>query len=83
MNEYLTVIGGMAGLTSRISITRTKGGKRTKTAISKYKLIHTDSCSKSFATNGFQAGVPSLAIMNITGHTTDNQFLKYVKISKE
>ena len=83
MNQYLKVIGELAGLTSKISITRTKGGIKTKTAIPKYNLIHTHSCRKSFATNAFLAGVPTLAIMKITGHTTENQFLKYVKISEE
>jgi len=83
MNKYLKTIGEMAGLNSKISITRTKGGIKTKTAIPKYNLIHTHSCRKSFATNAFLAGVPTLAIMKITGHTTENQFLKYVKISEE
>ncbi|MDO9580464.1 MAG: hypothetical protein Q7J06_07845 [Bacteroidales bacterium] len=83
MNQYLKVIGELAGLSNKISITRTKGGKKTKTAIPKYMLIHTHSCRKSFATNAFLAGVPTLAIMKITGHTTENQFLKYVKISEE
>lgn len=83
MNQYLKIIGEMAGLTSKISITRTKGGKKTKTAVPKFKLVHTHSGRKSFATNAFLAGVPTLAIMKITGHTTENQFLKYVKISEE
>jgi integrase len=83
MNQYLKVIGEMAGITNKISITRTKAGVRTKTAIPKYKLIHTHTCRKSFATNAFLSGVPTLAIMKITGHTTENQFLKYVKISEE
>lgn len=83
MNQYLKVIGELAGITNKISITRTKAGVRTKTAIPKYKLIHTHTCRKSFATNAFLAGVPTLAIMKITGHTTENQFLKYVKISEE
>jgi site-specific recombinase XerD len=83
MNQYLKVIGELAGITNKISITRTKAGKKTKTVIPKYMLIHTHSCRKSFATNAFLAGVPTLAIMKITGHTTENQFLKYVKISEE
>ena len=83
MNQKLKIIGELAGITNKISITRTKAGIKTKVAIPKYKLVHTHTCRKSFATNAFLAGVPTLAIMKITGHTTENQFLKYVKISEE
>lgn len=83
MNQYLKVIGELAGITNKVSITRTKAGIKTKSAIPKNMLIHTHSCRKSFATNAFLAGVPTLAIMKITGHTTENQFLKYVKVSEE
>jgi integrase len=83
MNKNLKIIGELAGITNKISITRTKAGIKRKTAIPKYMLIHTHTCRKSFATNAFLAGVPTLAIMKITGHTTENQFLKYVKISEE
>lgn len=81
MNQKLKIIGELAGITNKISITRTKAGIKTKIAIPKFKLVHTHTCRKSFATNAFLAGVPTLAIMKITGHTTENQFLKYVKIS--
>ena len=83
MNQHLKVIGELAGLCNNISITRTKAGIKTKKVIPKYHLIHTHTCRKSFATNAFLAGVPTLSIMKITGHTTENQFLKYVKVSEE
>jgi hypothetical protein len=38
---------------------------------------------RSFATNAFKSGVPSLSIMQITGHTTEKNFLKYIRITKE
>lgn len=73
----------MAGLNSNIPITRTKAGRKIKSVIPKFNLIHTHTCRKSFATNAFLAGVPTLAIMKITGHLTENQFLKYVRVTQE
>jgi integrase len=83
MNQHLKTIGELAGLCNNILITKTKAGIKTKKITPKYQLIHTHTCRKSFATNAFLAGVPTLSIMKITGHTTENQFLKYVKVSEE
>ena len=38
---------------------------------------------KSFATNIFIAGVPSISIMKITGHKSERSFLQYIRISQE
>lgn len=47
------------------------------------KLITSHCARRSFATNAFKSGVPSLSIMQITGHTTEKNFLKYIKVTKE
>ena len=31
----------------------------------------------------YLAGIPSIAIMKITGHKTEKEFMKYIKISEE
>ena len=60
-----------------------KLGKREKIVMPKYKFIHTHTARKSFATNAFIARVPTISIMKMTGHTTEVQFLRYVRISEE
>lgn len=82
MNKYLKVVGELAGINQPIVVERTKAGIRTKNLIPKYELIRTHTCRKSFATNAFRAGLPTLAIMKITGHKTEQQFYRYVKISE-
>ena len=82
MNKYLKIIGKLAGITQLIPVERTKGGVNTKNLIPKYDLIRTHTCRKSFATNAFRAGLPTLAIMKITGHKTETQFYRYVRISE-
>ena len=38
---------------------------------------------RSFATNLYIDGAPMISIMKLTGHTTELNFLKYIKITKE
>jgi len=48
-----------------------------------YKLVSTHTMRRSFATNMYKLGVPSIAIMQITGHKTESEFIKYIKVSKD
>ena len=49
----------------------------------KCDLVSTHVARRSFATNAYKAGVPTIAIMKITGHKKESTFLKYIKISAE
>ncbi len=83
MNEYLKELGEKVNIDEEILIVRTKGGQRTEETFKKYDLISCHTARRSFATNSFKAGVPSISIMKITGHTTEKSFLQYIKISNE
>ncbi|WP_435416308.1 tyrosine-type recombinase/integrase [Polaribacter aestuariivivens] len=47
----------------------------------KYKLVSSHTCRRSFATNFYLMGIPTLTIMAITGHTTEKSFLTYIKVT--
>lgn len=49
----------------------------------KYKLVSSHTCRRTFATVQYKIGLPILTIMNITGHTTQRNFLKYIKVTDE
>ncbi|ANO48852.1 integrase [Flavobacterium columnare] len=83
MNEYLKDLGELVKINDDIVISRTKGGQRTEEVFKKYDLISSHTARRSFATNSFKAGVPSISIMKITGHSTEKSFLQYIKISSE
>jgi len=83
MNEYLKDLGELVKINDDIVISRTKGGQRTEEVFKKFDLISSHTARRSFATNSFKAGVPSISIMKITGHTTEKSFLQYIKISSE
>ena len=48
---------------------------------SKYQLISSHTCRRSFATNLYLMNFPTLSIMKITGHTTEQSFLSYIKVT--
>src|SRR5258707_63790 len=83
MNDYLKVIGQLAGLDDTIQTTITKGGMKVTTIWKKYELISTHTARRSMATNLFKSKFPSISIMKITGYKTEKAFLTYIKITPE
>ena len=83
INEHIKHIARMAGINQDVTITRTEGSKKVSKVFKKYELVTTHTARRSGATNMYKAGIPSLAIMKITGHTTERSFLKYIKVSQE
>jgi len=81
MNDFLKVLGEDVGLTQIVNVTERKNRKVISSGIAKYDLISTHTARRSFATNAFLSGVPTLAIMKITGHRTESSFMKYIRIS--
>lgn len=49
----------------------------------KYQLVGMHTGRRSFATNMYKRGFPTIGIMKLTGHTTESNFLKYIKVSPE
>lgn len=82
-NRYIKMVCQIVGITETVSLTRTCGGKKIITRKPKCEFVSSHTARRSFATNAYKAGVPSLAIMAITGHRTEKVFLKYIKVSKE
>lgn len=83
MNAYLKELGALAGFTDTIEISKMIGGMRVKSVLKKYEMISTHTCRRSFATNLFKAGCPTIIIMKITGHKSEAAFMRYIKITNE
>jgi integrase len=49
----------------------------------KYDLITSHTGRRSFCTNMYKRGLPTLMIMSISGHKTEKSFLKYIKVRQE
>ena len=65
------------------AITKTVGGKLISEKFEKWQLISSHTGRRSFCTNMYKRGLPTLMIMSISGHTTEKSFLKYIKVKQE
>ena len=83
MNRELKEIGKKAKIKDKVTIGITKGGIRKESVVEKWQLITTHTARRSFATNTYLAGIPPISIMKLTGHKTEEAFLRYIKISQE
>jgi len=83
MNEYLKEIAQRAGLDENVEITRQLGGRRVTVNRPKWQMVCTHTARRSFATNAYLNGVPTLKLMKLTGHKTETSFMKYIKITEE
>ena len=52
-------------------------------SLEKWQLVSTHTARRSFATNMYLMGVPSITIMRITGHKTEKAFMRYIKLDEE
>lgn len=82
-NDNLKDMCKEAGINERVMKSITKGGKKQTTIYEKWELVSSHTARRSFATNLYKSGFPSISIMSITGHKTEGSFLKYIKVSKE
>jgi len=82
-NEYIKDVVKIAEINEQYVKRITKQGKSQKTSKPKYEFVGSHTARRSFATNMFLKGIPSALIMGITGHATEKEFLKYIKVSEE
>lgn len=83
INSHIKELARLAGITEMVLLNKHVGGKVIEVYKEKCDLVSTHTARRSFATNAYKAGVPTIAIMKITGHKKESTFLKYIKISAE
>lgn len=83
INEHIKEIARMAGITQVVEGTKLINHRAVVGYFPKCELITTHTARRSAATNMYKAGIPSISIMKITGHTTEKAFMKYIKITAE
>ena len=71
-----------AGLDEHTTLSRVQGGKSVVKSGTKADFVMNHTARRSFATNMYLKGVPPISIMAITGHTTEANFMKYIKVDK-
>lgn len=81
LNYALKVIGELAGIDSIEVIEKTKGGIKKQFTYKKYELITNHTGRRSFCTNAYLAGMNTIDIMAISGHSTEKIFYSYIKVN--
>ena len=61
----------------------TSGKKKRDAPYEKWELVSTHTARRSACTNMYLRGIPTIAIMKISGHKRESTFLKYIKVSAE
>jgi site-specific recombinase XerD len=82
-NDYIKDCCKLAGINQRTRITTFIGNTVTEETKPKYELITAHTARKTFITLSFFLGMEVKIIKNITGHTQDKTFDKYLKIADE
>jgi integrase len=83
LNKRIKTVCRLAGITEPIEITKIKGGKKVTAKYPKYKLVSSHTARRSGISNLHNAGVPSLFIMKLSGHRTEREFMKYLRLTED
>lgn len=78
-NELLKEAARLAGIDAPFIKTASYNGLKVEKKYPKYELISSHTARRSFCTNAYKDNIPTLAIMAISGHRTEQAFLKYIK----
>jgi len=82
-NKLIKIIAEKAGIEDEIIVTQKRGGERIDKTFKKYELIASNTCRRSFCTNEYLKSTPTIFIMKISGHKTERNFLKYIKVDEQ
>ena len=83
VNHLIKEIAREAGITEKVEVSYIENGEKKSRLVEKCDLVKTHTARRSGATNMYLAGIPTIAIMKITGHKTEKEFMKYIKITEE
>ena len=83
LNDSIKQVGQMLEWDELIKCEYTRGGKVVVEMVEKYNLIKSHTARRSFCTNKYKAGMSVYDIMLFSGHTTEKEFYKYIRIKDE
>lgn len=80
INYCLKKIGELAEINEIIEKEITLGGVKVTKEFKKFDLITNHTGRRSFCTNAYKSGMPTIDIMAISGHSTEKVFYSYIKV---
>ena len=82
-NKMIREICESLNMKDEIKFYREIAGKTIKVTKYKFEEVTSHTCRRTFCTLKFLKGMPAQAIMKFTGHTSERNFLKYLKLDAE
>lgn len=83
LNQYIKIVGRIAGIKEKVRVTTNNDGVLVKQYKPKYELISSHTARRSFCTNMYKRGKRIDHIMFFSGHKTEKEFYKYIRIEGE
>lgn len=83
LNENIKRVCRKAGMTEEVLVTRSKGARHITRGVPKCDLVTSHTARRTGATLLYMSGVPLKQCMMITGHTTEANFMRYIRVQKE
>lgn len=83
INRGIKTIAKRCGIDEVLRYEDDKFSKTFEKTVHKWQKISCHTGRRSACTNMFLAGIPTIAIMQISGHRTEESFMKYIKITPE
>lgn len=81
INYCIKKVAELAGIDQPETKEITKGGKKVILNNKKYELVANHTARRSFCTNAYLSGMPTIDIMAISGHSSEKVFYNYIKVS--
>jgi hypothetical protein len=82
LNKRIKSVCRIAKINEPIEIIKVKGGKTITAKYPKFSLVSSHTARRSGISNLYNAEVPSVFIMALSGHKTEREFMKYLKLTK-
>lgn len=83
LNERIKIIGRFLGWRENAGITELHGMMEVQTKKAFYECLKTHTARRTFATNAYKNKISLSSIMVITGHSSEKQLRKYLKLDSE
>ena len=82
-NEAIKRCCRKIGMTDKLHISRSVGAGRVSESFERCELVSSHTARRTGCTLLYLAGVPIKRCMMLSGHTTEKNFMRYIRISKE
>jgi integrase len=83
LNAAIKIICKELEIDDKIDVIQIRGGKEATMMVQKYDLISSHTARRTGCTLMYKNEIPTIDIMKISGHKTESELLKYIRVTKE